>query len=109
MKNRLNKITIACLALGFLVLLFPMRAGFYENTSARAAVNLGPYFILSDPSAVSIHNAIFDAHLTKNLPHSKLYYKSQVDYGRTFILLLLTSAGGLGAFLWSRKISLKNK
>jgi hypothetical protein len=104
MKNTLDGITIACLALGFLVLLFPMRAGFYEKTSSRAAVNLGPYFILSDPSAVSIHNAIFDAHVTKNPPHPNIFYKSKVDYGRTFILLLLTSAGGLGTFLWSRKI-----
>ena len=106
MKNRLNKITIAFLALGFLVLLFPMRTGSLKTFKIG---NVGPCFILSDPSAVSIHNAIFDAHLTKNLPHSKLYYKSQVDYGRTFILLLLTLAGSLVAFLWSRKISLKNK
>jgi|TARA_R110001606_G_C15009079_1_gene608235 hypothetical protein len=106
MKNRLNKITIAFLALGFLVLLFPMRTGSLKTFKMSTTLigNVGPCFILSDPSAVSIHNAIFDAHLTKNLPHSKLYYKSQVDYGRTFILLLLTLAGSLVAFLWSRKI-----
>jgi hypothetical protein len=111
MKNTLDGITIACLALGFLVLLFPMRAGFYENTSARAAVNLGPYFILSDPSKVSIYNALYDRdekwHYERYSKSS--FMKSKVDYGRTFILLLLTSAGGLGAFLWSRKISLKDK
>ena len=86
MKNRLNKITIAFLALGFLVLLFPMRTGSLKTFKMSTTLigNVGPCSKSS-------------------------FMKSKVDYGRTFILLLLTSAGGLGTFLWSRKISLKDK
>jgi hypothetical protein len=115
LKNELDGITVACFVLGFLVLLFPMRAGFEERTanyvtSVGAAVNLGPYFILSDPSKLSIYNAIYETYEKKSPnPYSKSRYKSKVDYGRTFILLLLPSAGGLVTFLWSRKISLKDK
>ena len=103
MKNRLNKITIAFLALGFLVLLFPMRTGIIKDKGETAVANFGPHFILSNPSRASIYNAIFD----KDMPDDyslKYALQSEVDYGRTFILLLLTSAGGLGTFLWSRKI-----
>jgi len=107
MKNTLNKITIAFLALGFLVLLFPMRTGTLQyKTKYRNighSVIIGPVFILSNPSRVSIYNAIFDEDMPDDYSH-RYALQSKVDYGRTFILLLLTSAGGLGAFLWSRKI-----
>ena len=39
MKNRLNKITIAFLALGFLVLLFPMRTGIIKDKGKTAVAN----------------------------------------------------------------------
>tara|TARA_R110000751_G_scaffold205269_1_gene309515 strand:+ start:77 stop:397 length:321 start_codon:yes stop_codon:yes gene_type:complete len=106
MKNRLNKITIAFLALGFLVLLFPMRTGIIKDKGKTAVANLGPHFILSNPSRASIYNAYYEED-KKKWPDDYRYkssLKSKVDYGRTFILLLLTSAGGLGTFLWSRKI-----
>ena len=104
MKQKLLITTVGLAAIAVLILFFPFRIGTLAHPNyGPSSANMGPSFILSDPTKVEISNAVHDRQSTSTR-YSRNLYQSNIDYPRTFILMLPFVAGAVASFIWMRNL-----
>jgi hypothetical protein len=105
MKKKLQISAMCLAAVAVLIVIFPFRtATFKMPGKVDSSASLGPTFILSNPSKASIYEAVWGKQLKnpEDLSYS-MAYQSEIDYGRTLLLMLPFAIGATALLTWMRK------
>jgi len=106
MKEKLQISRLCFAAVALLILIFPFRTATLKYGKIDSSASLGPTFILSNPSKSAIFKAVVDPSYKGSMKNAPLnpFLQSEVDYGRTILLMLPFAVGAVVSHLWLRKI-----
>jgi len=104
MKKKLQILTICFTAIAVLVILFPFRTAQFKYGKVDSSASLGPSFIFTDPGKPEIYKAVFGKPLseTGGFGYASAL-RSEIDYGRTLLLVVPFAFAAVASFFWMRK------